>query len=175
MNRVNLVADACHFVSGIRTAFGKHNFWMRADEIEQATRNEALWKATRLVNCVSWDARAEEVPMYVLRWTITSAGFVPVSRAGPPTIMPEPKLTPKLSHPTARSENTRPGWADPSWLRSARSESCGARGRIMMNLGRRLCIEVRPMCLYPFEIYREYIFRVLVRCSLAIVIDVLEI
>ncbi|KAJ6552114.1 hypothetical protein DFH09DRAFT_1039002 [Mycena vulgaris] len=103
MNRVNWIANACHFVSGIRTAFGKYNLWMRADDIGQATRDEALWKATRLLNCVSWDARADEVPMYVLRWTITSAGFVlPVPRAGPPIIMPEPELTPKLSHPTAR-------------------------------------------------------------------------
>jgi hypothetical protein len=45
----------------------------------------------------------------------------------------------------------------------------------MTNLGRLLCIEVRPMCFYLVEIYREYIFRVLIRCLLAIVIDVLEI
>ncbi|KAK7014285.1 hypothetical protein R3P38DRAFT_3003040 [Favolaschia claudopus] len=102
MNRVNWVANACHFVSGIRTAFGKYNFWMRADEIGQPTRDEALWKASRRLNCVSWDARPE-VPMQVVRWTITAAGFVrPIPRANPPIAMPVPQVTPKLSHPSAR-------------------------------------------------------------------------
>ncbi|KAJ7638138.1 hypothetical protein B0H17DRAFT_1106285 [Mycena rosella] len=96
MQRVNWVANACHFISGIRNAYGKYNFWMRANDIGQSVRDDALKKATR--------ARPEELPMHVLRWAVSSSGLIfPTSRTLSSPPMPEPQpLASKSPHPTAR-------------------------------------------------------------------------
>ncbi|KAJ7156171.1 hypothetical protein C8R46DRAFT_1115321 [Mycena filopes] len=104
MQRVNWVASACHFASGIRNAYGKYNFWMRANDITKTARDKALVKATHVFSCVLWDARPEELPIYVLNWTVAPSGLIlPTSRAARGPSMPEPlPLSPKSPFPTAR-------------------------------------------------------------------------
>jgi hypothetical protein len=52
MRRVTWVASACHFIPGIRSAYGISNFWVRADEITDSARAEARVKVLSLLSCV---------------------------------------------------------------------------------------------------------------------------
>lgn len=55
MQKVNWVSTTCHFVSRIRSAYGKSNFWIRAESVTEGARTEALQRVTRLLSCVIWE------------------------------------------------------------------------------------------------------------------------
>ncbi|KAL0565904.1 hypothetical protein V5O48_016116, partial [Marasmius crinis-equi] len=78
MRRVNWVAKACHFVPGIRTAHGKYNFWVRADDITPTGIKSALEKVTNVLHCVVWEERgSDELPMLDENlWRRTEVGMI---------------------------------------------------------------------------------------------------
>ncbi|KAH8092218.1 hypothetical protein BXZ70DRAFT_464708 [Cristinia sonorae] len=96
MKRVNWVSNACHFVSGIRTANGKSNFWIRSEEVTSAARSEALRKVTSLIHPVMYEGLEE--PLDETLWRITSAGLVQREAIVPIS----PNLPPKPTPPSAR-------------------------------------------------------------------------
>ncbi|TCD64702.1 hypothetical protein EIP91_003776 [Steccherinum ochraceum] len=99
MQRVNWVADFCHFVPHIRTAVGKSNFWYRSDEISQITRTDALRKVLEVLRPVTY------IPLPVdlnnSLWSPTPEGLLrsSITSSVPP---PTPDLKPPSTTPTAR-------------------------------------------------------------------------
>ncbi|KAG6894249.1 hypothetical protein C0992_006931, partial [Termitomyces sp. T32_za158] len=73
MQRVRWVANACHFVSGIRTASGISNFWIRANNITHIARTTALKMTLKTMHCVFYE---EAQPYDAALWNITPAGLV---------------------------------------------------------------------------------------------------
>ncbi|KAK1223991.1 hypothetical protein PQX77_013127 [Marasmius sp. AFHP31] len=103
MRRVNWVAKACHFVSGIRTAHGKYNFWVRADDITPTGIKDALEKVTNVLHCVVWEERSsDELPM--LDESLWARGDVGMIRpkTWPPTSNPSTAVKPADSAITPR-------------------------------------------------------------------------
>ncbi|KAI0314660.1 hypothetical protein OF83DRAFT_423146 [Amylostereum chailletii] len=74
MQKVSWVANACHFVSGIRNAYGKSNFWIRADLVTIHARKEALEKALQIITFV--EPLLPERPLDPNQWTVSSAGLM---------------------------------------------------------------------------------------------------
>ena len=74
MQRVNWVSSACHFVPGIRTAFGKSNFWVCSNEVSTEARTKALEKVLSQLRCVTY--RPSETPLDEKMWSITSSGML---------------------------------------------------------------------------------------------------
>ncbi|KAG6867844.1 hypothetical protein C0993_010333 [Termitomyces sp. T159_Od127] len=72
MQRVKWVATACHFVSGIRTASGISNFWVRANDISHHARMTALKMTLKTMHCVFYE---EAQPYNADRWKVTPAGL----------------------------------------------------------------------------------------------------
>ena len=72
MGRVNWVSDVCHFVSGIRSAYGKFCFWIRTEQISPSARQEALTKVLDVLEPVFYDHR----PAVTSPWKLTTAGLV---------------------------------------------------------------------------------------------------
>jgi hypothetical protein len=52
MQRVNWVANACHFVPKIRSAYGISNFWIRSENVSRSARTEAIGKALQVLSPV---------------------------------------------------------------------------------------------------------------------------
>lgn len=73
MQRVRWVSNACHFVSGIRTASGISNFWIRANDITNHARTTALKMALKTMHCVFYE---EAQPYNAALWKITPTGLV---------------------------------------------------------------------------------------------------
>ena len=73
MQRVDWVASACHFVPGIRSAYGISNFWIRSEDVSQGARDEALRAALEVMSPVRYEARQgfDET-----RWNLSSAGLL---------------------------------------------------------------------------------------------------
>ena len=74
MQRVAWVTSACHFVPGIRSAFGQSNFWVRSNEVSIAARARALDKVLSQLRCVTY-----RPPVTLLEeklWSITSSGML---------------------------------------------------------------------------------------------------
>ncbi|KAF5338428.1 hypothetical protein D9758_012246 [Tetrapyrgos nigripes] len=113
MRKVTWVAKACHFVSGIRTAHGKYNFWIRADDITSDGKTEALEKVTDILHCVVWEDVTGEFPsLDEDLWVRMDGGMIrprswpPVMQSDsttpvdlvdavkPPPHNPPPKITP---------------------------------------------------------------------------------
>ncbi|KAJ3853956.1 hypothetical protein EV368DRAFT_81102 [Lentinula lateritia] len=111
MQRVTWASNACHFVPGVRSANGVSNFWIRAENVTASARTEALQKALSLLQCVSWDIRAEavrELKLDTKIWKLSPEGLIyPTSQvafrpnAKPLISTPDIKL-PSLSIPQAR-------------------------------------------------------------------------
>lgn len=89
MRRVNWVSDACHFVSGIRTAHGKSNFWMRSNEITKTARVQAFEMATSSLHCVLYEPPTR--PLDEDLWRLTPAGLLAPTAwtALPPSAKPD--------------------------------------------------------------------------------------
>ncbi|KAJ3878649.1 hypothetical protein F5051DRAFT_460420 [Lentinula edodes] len=110
MQRVTWASNACHFVPGVRSANGVSNFWIRAENVTASARAEALQKALSLLQCVSWDIRAEavrELKLDTKIWKLSPEGLIyPTSQvafrpnAKPLISTPDIKL-PSLSIPLA--------------------------------------------------------------------------
>ncbi|KAJ3820291.1 hypothetical protein F5880DRAFT_982911 [Lentinula raphanica] len=107
MQRVTWAANSCHFVPGVRSANGLSNFWIRAEKVTASARAEALKKALALLECASWDKRAEavrEMKLDLNLWKLSPEGFIyPASHiAYPPIIKPlvsTPSITFKPHRP----------------------------------------------------------------------------
>ncbi|EIM89647.1 uncharacterized protein STEHIDRAFT_118797 [Stereum hirsutum FP-91666 SS1] len=97
MQRVNWVSKACHFVPGIRTAYGKSNFWIRAEEVSDLARAEALRKTLAVVHPVVHGP--SEDPIDDTLWRVTSIGLVT-----PAPIVP---LSPSIKPVTHQSPSAR--------------------------------------------------------------------
>ena len=74
MRRVNWVASACHFVPGIRSAFGRSNFWVRSNEVTAEARAQALQKVLSQLRCVTY--RPPGTPLDKELWSITPSGML---------------------------------------------------------------------------------------------------
>ena len=74
MQRVNWVTSACHFVPGIRSAYGRANFWVRSNSISAGARAQALERVLSQLRCVTY--RPLETPLNEDLWEITSAGLM---------------------------------------------------------------------------------------------------
>ena len=81
MRRVNWVANACHFVPGIQSAFGQSNFWVRSNEVTTEARAKALENVLSLLRCVTY--RPPETALDEKMWSITSSGFLTKARLVP--------------------------------------------------------------------------------------------
>ena len=79
MQKVFWASPVCHFISGIRTAAGTSNFWVRADEIGPETRKECLIRALEDVPCINYGDPVFEIDHSL--WDINMWGFLkPSSR-----------------------------------------------------------------------------------------------
>lgn len=74
MRRVAWVASACHFVPGIRSAFGRSNFWVRSNEVSTEARAKALEKVLSQLRCVTY--RPPGTLLDEKMWSITSSGML---------------------------------------------------------------------------------------------------
>jgi hypothetical protein len=74
MRRVNWVANACHFVPGIRSAFGLSNFWVRSNEVTTEARAKALEKVLSQLRCVTYWPPGTYLDEKM--WSITSSGML---------------------------------------------------------------------------------------------------
>ncbi|KAL0058347.1 hypothetical protein AAF712_014981 [Marasmius tenuissimus] len=94
MRRVNWLAKACHFVPGIRTAHGKYNFWIRADDITPTGLKSALEKVTNVLHCVVWEERSsDELPILdESLWVRADVGMI------------RPKMWPPIGNPSAAAK-----------------------------------------------------------------------
>ena len=81
MRRVNWVASACHFVPGIRSAFGRSNFWVRSNEVTTEARAKALEKVLSQLRCTTY--RPPGTPLDEEMWSITSSGMLTKPRLIP--------------------------------------------------------------------------------------------
>ena len=95
MRRVNWHSNTCHFISNIRTAHGKSNFWMRSNAITETARAQAFEKVSSLLQCVLYEPLAG--PLDKDLWRLTPAGLI-----APATWTALP-LSVKPSHPDALS------------------------------------------------------------------------
>ncbi len=74
MRRVNWVSSACHFVPGIRSAYGQSNFWVRSNDITANARAQALERVLSQLKCVTY--KPVETPLDTAMWSLTSAGMI---------------------------------------------------------------------------------------------------
>jgi hypothetical protein len=81
MRRADWVASACHFVPGIRTAFGQSNFWVRSSEVTTEARAKALEKVLSQLRCTTY--RPPATPLDETMWSITSSGMLTKPRLVP--------------------------------------------------------------------------------------------
>ena len=96
MRRVNWVTNTCHFVPGIRSAYGQSNFWVRSNEITAGARAQALEKALSQLRCVTY--RPTETYLDKTVWSPTSTGMLEK-----PTLKPSsPSYEVKCPLPIAR-------------------------------------------------------------------------
>ena len=97
MRHVNWVSNACHFVSDIRTAHGKSNFWLRSNAITQSARAQALENVSSFLHCVLYEPLAGPIDSDL--WRLTPAGLMaPITwTALPPSDKPS-----RPDAPTAR-------------------------------------------------------------------------
>ena len=99
MQRVNWVASACHFVPGIRTAYGKSNFWIQADQVTALARSEALRKVLQCLQCVLY-VYPEPSTIDPSLWSSTPEGLViPAPNTSGPLI--SPPIKPSSATPSA--------------------------------------------------------------------------
>ena len=89
MQRVNWVSNVCHFVSGIRNASGKTNFWICAERVSQQSRNLALSKTLAVIQPVVPHPTKTFEPSS--RWRITHGGLVYPSTLSFAQPMPDAK------------------------------------------------------------------------------------
>ncbi|KAF7345219.1 hypothetical protein MSAN_01898500 [Mycena sanguinolenta] len=84
MRMVRWASTACHFVPGIRSAFGISNFWVRAEAITASARAQALQQVTALLSPVIQELR-EEPPLDARFWNATDAGLIVGALSVPPS------------------------------------------------------------------------------------------
>ncbi|KAJ7584175.1 hypothetical protein C8J56DRAFT_952828 [Mycena floridula] len=95
--RVLWKSSACHFVPGIRSAFGWLNIWVRADEITVHARSVALQKVLSVMNCVITE---DDPSINSALWRVSPLGLVkpePVS-----LISLSSPIKPPAGRPSAR-------------------------------------------------------------------------
>ncbi|THU98208.1 hypothetical protein K435DRAFT_720995 [Dendrothele bispora CBS 962.96] len=91
MRRGNWVSDRCHFVAGIRTSFGKSNFWVRSEHVSPSTRSQALQNTLQVIHPI-----VHQPPMKSFNnqlWTVTPLGL---------------SQSPSSSHPQTTPQNQSP-------------------------------------------------------------------
>jgi hypothetical protein len=81
MKRMRWASPTCHFIPGIRSAYGTTNFWVRSAEVTPVARSEALNQALSVLSCVVY----EEKPFDQSLWKLTTDGLVhPLDDIPPP-------------------------------------------------------------------------------------------
>jgi hypothetical protein len=79
MQRVHWVANACHFVPGIRKVYGKSNFWIPSNSVSQSARAEALSKALATLSPIVCEPSNYAIDNTL--WSVNSAGLFEVANS----------------------------------------------------------------------------------------------
>ncbi|KAF8228823.1 hypothetical protein L208DRAFT_223883 [Tricholoma matsutake] len=79
MQKVDWVANACHFVPGIRKIYGKSNFWIPSDLVSQSARAESLSKALAMLSPVVYEPSNYTIDNAL--WSVNSAGLFEVANS----------------------------------------------------------------------------------------------
>jgi uncharacterized membrane protein len=77
MQRVAWIANACHFVPGIRKAYGTSNIWIPSELVSQSARAEAFDKALAALSPVVYEPSNYAIDNTL--WTVNSAGLFEVA------------------------------------------------------------------------------------------------
>lgn len=72
MKRMRWASNACHFIPGIRSAYGVSSFWVRSEEVTSVARSEALSQVLSVLDCVVYEERSFDESL----WSLTSAGLI---------------------------------------------------------------------------------------------------
>jgi len=84
MWRVNWVANTCHFIPGIQSAFGRSNLWVRSNEVTTEARAKALEKVLSQLRCTTY--RPPGTPLDEKMWSITPSGMLTKPRLVPSSL-----------------------------------------------------------------------------------------
>ncbi|KAF8893488.1 hypothetical protein BD779DRAFT_1641909 [Infundibulicybe gibba] len=85
MQRTNWVANACHFVADIKTAYGKSNFWVPGRDVTSTMRAECLRKTLDILSPVVYEQ--PEFRLDQSLWRLNSAGLFE-AQSNPPSLSP---------------------------------------------------------------------------------------
>ena len=92
MKHMRWASDACHFIPGVRSAYGVSNFWVRSEEVTPIARSDALNKALSALGCVMYEEQYFDESL----WSLTATGLVHPSDTTPLHTEGQPSLTPSL-------------------------------------------------------------------------------
>lgn len=87
MGKVRWASTRCHFVSGVRTAYGISNFWVRGESVTPDTRKIVLDSVLEVLSPVIYENR-DDAPLDTRLWRPTPAGLVIPSDVSNPTSLP---------------------------------------------------------------------------------------